>query len=563
MNPLVKRTDALLILLWMFVIASFCVSHLTNDFFVFIAWGRSVAQNGISGLSSFTDLWEIKGLLSRIAYYLLYVISAIFVDDVGLKYHIIYKIIGCVAVNLFIGMSLICLPQEYVPGKKKMFFLFGIALFSLHFSCHFQPEFFAVILIFLSLALYLRKSIGWSLLAGFVLGLTFFLKSPIPLMGGSLFAVSMLLKQTSFKKEFCDIFPLGVGMLLTIFLGILALKIFNPQEIQDILDASYYQNTLFANPRSVIFGVKALIMGVLRNVWVNAGLLFFISCFIHLAVRKRCSSKDVLIVLVSLFFPALYVLLSNCFFVYHYTLFIFPLLGMLLFVFKDCSLLMDLSKISHLKMALGFVFVGLFYILQFIPLNLKSQNGFWIVLSLVFMLLLLLKKWNELVVIVFLACALGVYLSNSSLISSYIQKANSFFDNYEKNNSLHLDVGKTNDFNNGSVLYLDGGVGLYYCRKPSYLRYFYPLPIQRIDENESNFVKSATFVETKSKILNYQGLFLTLDSAWFFKYPHNEIKNIILSYEKYDVIPSVIFSWDLYPPKPVEINPILVMKRRL
>ena len=154
-----KNAHLLLILFWLFIVVSFCASHLTNDFFVFIAWGRSVAQNESFDLTSFTQLWEIKGYFSRVLYFLLYSVSTIFVEDVGLKFQIIYKIVGCVAINAIIGLSIWSLPKDYATAKKNCFWFFSAALLSLHFSCHLQPEFWAVAFLSLSLALYLRKSI--------------------------------------------------------------------------------------------------------------------------------------------------------------------------------------------------------------------------------------------------------------------------------------------------------------------------------------------------------------------------------------------------------------------
>lgn len=107
-----------------------------------------------------------------------------------------------------------------------------------------------------------------------------------------------------------------------------------------------------------------------------------------------------------------------------------------------------------------------------------------------------------------------------------------------------------NGIDDEPVLYLDGGCGAFVVKSKTALRYFYPLPIQRIDEENSPFTKTQTFKIVKKSILDYQGKYLTLDSAWFYRYNHPEIKDYITkNWKLYKEIPYGTFSWDIYPKK--------------
>lgn len=74
------------------------------------------------------------------------------------------------------------------------------------------------------------------------------------------------------------------------------------------------------------------------------------------------------------------------------------------------------------------------------------------------------------------------------------------------------------------ILYLDSGFSPSIFPMPSYLRYLYPLPIQRFNEQFSNFASSSTFNIVKQQILNYDDNIIVCDWDWFFTNEHPEIK---------------------------------------
>jgi hypothetical protein len=64
------------------------------------------------------------------------------------------------------------------------------------------------------------------------------------------------------------------------------------------------------------------------------------------------------------------------------------------------------------------------------------------------------------------------------------------------------------------VLFLDNGLTAFWSRRPSYLRYFYPLPVQRI-RYYPGLANSQVSKEVIVKIKNFKGNVVVLDPNWF------------------------------------------------
>lgn len=63
------------------------------------------------------------------------------------------------------------------------------------------------------------------------------------------------------------------------------------------------------------------------------------------------------------------------------------------------------------------------------------------------------------------------------------------------------------------VLYLSDGVATYYLRSESHLRYYYPLPIQRVDRNPA-LRESNVYRETVDAALRYEGRVVVHQQHW-------------------------------------------------
>ncbi len=71
-----------------------------------------------------------------------------------------------------------------------------------------------------------------------------------------------------------------------------------------------------------------------------------------------------------------------------------------------------------------------------------------------------------------------------------------------------------------SVMYLDCGIGAFMFSNKSYLKYFYPLPLERIKATDE-FAQTTTYKETKKKAMEYSGEYIVLQEAWFCVHGNN------------------------------------------
>jgi len=77
------------------------------------------------------------------------------------------------------------------------------------------------------------------------------------------------------------------------------------------------------------------------------------------------------------------------------------------------------------------------------------------------------------------------------------------------------------------ILYLDDGRGAYYLGNPSYSRYFFNLPIQRADMNNTRLRQSTIYSEELKNILAYSGKYVVLQPSWFKLHNHPDIEEML------------------------------------
>ena len=102
------------------------------------------------------------------------------------------------------------------------------------------------------------------------------------------------------------------------------------------------------------------------------------------------------------------------------------------------------------------------------------------------------------------------------------------------------------DHPTSKILYLDSGFAPSAFPTPSYLRYLYPLPIQRFNEQFSEFAHSKTFCSVKQQILDFNDNIIVCDWDWFFINEHPEIQEKIeKEYELTDTFYQIEFITEL------------------
>ena len=99
----------------------------------------------------------------------------------------------------------------------------------------------------------------------------------------------------------------------------------------------------------------------------------------------------------------------------------------------------------------------------------------------------------------------------------------------------------------------------------SYLRYLYPLPIQRTSE-DSPFINSNTYKKVKNQILNYDGTFITIDDDWFYsESPHKDIADFIASNYYTDKSINMFYiqlSTEFYDPNQCSLKKFHTLRRK-
>ena len=496
----------------------FLTKHVTNDLLVFWGYGKQVYMNGAYGLNALIETWDMKGFIYRFFLYIEYLFTSKIAGDVfTLQAQFIYKLLGSLFLLAILYVAFSNIPERFLRKQFKMpaFCLTTVGLLATHFSAHFQAEMVGVFVFILAVCVYMRKTMLSTLLAGVLVGMTFFLKSPMIVMGGSMCFAGLLLNDTRLKDDIKYIIGAASTAVFTILALIGFFYFYNAQELQDIWDASFYQHTLLHN----------LTVMKLAHAFVSFGFGFCKSCLYYPVVclgffsalfniYKACRQKKIESIIIEAcvwFFPTMYIMVSNCYFAYHYYLLTFPALA---------------SIYSHIKNIKHEEIKGMY---------LYARNTSVLLLSCYY--------------IYFLSSVSPYNIRTSLIYQSHIiettENIQKIVDNKEST----------------KILYLDDGTGAMLFPNQSYLRYIYPLPIQRID-NDNPFVETETYKAVQNQVLCFNDELITLSDKWFFRYDHDEIKSKIANeYRHLTTIDEYSFSWALFGEK-IEINPIEVYKKK-
>ncbi|MBR6842247.1 MAG: hypothetical protein IKM77_08135 [Prevotella sp.] len=504
-----KRSSIILVSIWGLVVLSFLTTQLTGDFMVFWAYAKQVQNSPNSGLSAIVDIWELKGLLFKNILYLDYILTSSFITDYSILCQTLYKFFGLVLYFSILLIAVRLLPSKYLIGNSRsiLFFIVGILLLVTHFAAHFQAEMWGVVFAILALSLYLNNNLFCKIIAGIIYSLTFYLKSPIPLIGGSLFFGAMLIKEQKFKEAIKDVMPFAISSAVFLSASLFFVYKYYPQEIIDIWDASYYQHTLLHEGIGAFLGAILYLISngsffyALYNVTFSLGLISTIIVLVLWGSTKinkpfiilELKYKQCIILLVMWFFPLVYVALSNKYFIYHYYLLVFPAIITLYIFYRDWN-----KKKKHLF----YLIIGLHTVYY------------------------------------------AVFLSSIAPTNLYIKD---YYSKMWEDNKTKKGIYVGCKIGNGEILYLDAGSGAFTFNNKSYLRYFYPLPLQRIDA-EDPFTETDTYKKVKQKVMDYQGEYITISPDWFFAHENNNDikKKIENEYELYDVIDVPYIPWNVF-----------------
>lgn len=467
-----------LVLLDVISVTSFIVTPFTGDLKVFTASANQssyISRNLIVGAYR---AWELKSVFSRTLIYFIYKLAVLFVPFGTYSFEVCFKIIYAIIIGC---VSYLSVYLALGKGKEKIPYWLGLlaAFFSLHSGCQMQVEMTCSLIIILAFSLYYnaiktdRLYFLKLFLAGMLIGSTFYFKSVLIILSVSVVAAICIFNtRNNVELSIKRMMIVVLGSICLLVINYLVIMAINPEEINDIIYASAFQETLLSNGTGlrdvpyIAWRFVGEFVGKSRFVPIAAmGVIAFIINFIDNSISKRW--KLVFFHTVMWLMPATFVALSNKYFIYHFVPFLFP---------------------SIIELYCCFV----------------SK-----------------RKTKQMVIIATSAYAMIFYLCNFSFLSKSVQK----YIEYDKSvyaefntvmSEMNFDVSET-------VMYLDDGKGAYMLGNPSYLKYYFPLPLQRLDDSSTLLCHT----QTKEKALSYSGKYISVFEDWFFGEKNKDIKDKI------------------------------------
>ena len=429
---------------------------------------------------------------------LLYKLITPFIPFSSYEFEIVANFLYSIFVLIIIWLSLrLYFGKIDLKNMVLRTALVAICFFTTSAWCHMQTEMSCTLLIMLAYSLWVNvikneEAGKWKLfVAGVLIGSTFFFKSILILLSVSVVAaigIYNIYNNYKFSAKRFWIVVLGSISILVVNMGLILL--INPLEIQSMVDASAFQSTLFSTRVSLKTIVRTFCCNILRYSFyipvMAVGILAFVCNFIRSVKRKEW--KLTLFHSVMWLMPFFIVILSDKYYGYHFITFVFPSIIEIVKVFHRKS------QVESCVMYISTLGVGVIYI---------------------FLMSIFSNNFRE-----------------------YIDITQEVLENNEETFNL-LNIDKSAMF-----LYLDDGKGSYFVGNESYLSYYYPLPLRRLDEEST----LECYTSSMEKVLNYDGKYISVYENWFFKDGSNTKIRTWLENE-YEYIGSykVFAPWNRYP----------------
>jgi hypothetical protein len=453
---------------------SFIFTPLLGDIKNFLAAAKQASYISNSLIVGAFQSWELKSVLSRLLMVFLYKVVVIFTPYGTYAFGCVVKGIYSVLLIFFVFLAVRLVFQK---NRSKILWA-TVAVSTLFMACstesHLQVEMTGNLLILLAFALYwnairtnrlyLPKLLG----AGMLIGLIFWLKSILLLMSVAVVAaVCIFLLEEGRRLSLKRMMIVVAGSLLSlaVIAGLVAL--INPSEFQEIINAAEYQESFFTPRIMWKKSFNDFIKGYSEKPFFTPVLLLGFVCLITNLVRilrsRKVGQEDPVPATQSVFFhlvlwlvPTLFVVISDRYFSYHFFVYLFPA------VIEIGDLLLHRSRARDIIFTSAAVLAAGWYAVFF---SLPAPN-------------------------------MQAFIQKDLQVQ---QETAAFLD------SVGFDRSET-------VLYLDDGGGAYVLGNPSYLKHFFPLPLQRLLETTKKPIRQ----ETLEKVLAYEGKYITLQPYWFY-----------------------------------------------
>ena len=459
----------------------FILTPMTADIKIFMASANQATYISKNLLIGSYKVWELKSVFSRMLMYAIYKTAVLFVPFSSYSFEICSKFIYMLLILL---ISWRCMKYLFWGLAKSQIFLGTVfvsaSVMAMHTHCHLQVEMTSALLIFLAFSLYInaittnRRVFLKLFLSGILIGSVFYFKSVLLLLSVSVVAgvcIWNIKNETPFSVKRMMIVVLGSITILVLNMVIILLV--NPDEIQDMVYASVFQQTLFSVES---ISIRRIMLRFIGSFFKSAKLIPIIMigaiAFAYNIIKNIFYKKWSLLFfhVILWLMPILFVVLCNKYFAYHFVVFLYPSMIEIYFIIQE-------------KNVLG----------------------------------------KSLTVIAVLSGTI-IYLKYMSIFSANVK---SYIDyNLEAYRTRDLCLSQIDFDITENVMYLDDGMGAYYLGNQSHLKYFFPLPLQRLEGGSADL---DCYSASLTQALSYEGKYISVYESWFFAGKNQIIKDKIAS----------------------------------
>lgn len=352
-----KYMEHIITLIVLFPVSlSFVLNPLTNDARIYQGVARLTDYFGTFP-SNINNAWEIKPIANRGLNYIFYKLASIYTTFGSYEYEILIKIF-----SLILVLS-ICYYFSTKFNNKYLFLLMGVSFLSpLNFTL-LQAEWWASLLAFLSITLFISDKHRNHYLSGAIVTIIFLFKGITLLLILPIIGTIYLL-----KKDWLVRLEYGLGGSINAVLFILSASFFK-DVIPDLLLSAQIAHVGMIDIQSLLsYFLANTIVTLFHIPVIICGLVALSSLFIYY-MSKREINKVVVIILMWLTTISIVVIQSE-FFIYHYMVLIVP--SIITIILIDTLKYENIIKISVLIMMVLFLLVTSHW-----SMGMQVENKFW------------------------------------------------------------------------------------------------------------------------------------------------------------------------------------------
>jgi hypothetical protein len=518
----------LIVIVSIYEIFSFVFAAIANDvktYYMGLAYSAKYDEYGefIGVLRN----WELKGFLSRYILWFPHKFASMFFGFETLGYFRMYKLWYA-----FILLLIVCIigylykkhTGDAVKAITTSFLVLSLFMVT-QSTFQMQAEMSAAIMLIFAIALFcLCDSTAAVIVSGVTAGLIFFIKDSFIIMELAVLG-SVLYLNKDIKKGFKKLAIAIGGCVGCIVIVLILLWVFYPQEIIDALAVPSMYRTALAGYQLPIrsFLERFFLEACYGAPFIMVGMVMSVVAFIRELRAQNWWKMMGLILLWAA--PTFTILLSGRTNVYYYNLYFIAVFAVLYHEINAVNLKdLQFNKKNILSVLICVLWCLAVNTKSFYAIFHNYSQVFWGLPVLIALITLAISIWgnNKLLDIqkhIVWGMMTVIYISSISCISiSYWNLKNVEKMNYLSAHEITEEF-TAREEEIGEILYLDDGLGLSLLGCKSYSRYFFPIPIQRVDLESETY--TGEFKQQLINALDFTGKYVFINEAWFYNYYEN------------------------------------------